>query len=66
MFVGILGERYGNVPDLGSLPDAPELEWVRRYKGCSLTELEVRRSVMNAEEGTIMPSFYIRDNSFER
>ncbi|XP_051779112.1 telomerase protein component 1 [Erpetoichthys calabaricus] len=42
LFVGILGEQYGLVPNDISLPDLPHFQWMKTVPpGLSLTELEV-------------------------
>lgn len=46
-FIGILGERYGYVPESYNVPDTPEYDWVRDYpKGASVTELEMHLGVL--------------------
>nr|XP_033779692.1 telomerase protein component 1 isoform X2 [Geotrypetes seraphini] len=68
LFVGILGERYGYIPDEYSIPNMPEHEWVRSYpKGRSVTELEIMQ--FQNQESNIDPPrafFYLRDPAFLR
>src|ERR1700710_373561 len=46
-FIGLLGQRYGWVPE--SFPDdlAAQLPWLRPLVGTSVTELEVVHGVLN-------------------
>ncbi|CAN9503016.1 unnamed protein product [Ophioblennius macclurei] len=44
MLVGILGERYGQVPDRPVLPDLPQYSWLATApEGLSVTEMEIRQ-----------------------
>ncbi|WAR22045.1 TEP1-like protein, partial [Mya arenaria] len=52
-FLGILGERYGWVPDEYIVPDTPEFAWVREYKpGASVTELEMQAGALGLHPKT--------------
>ncbi|XP_053406458.1 telomerase protein component 1-like [Mercenaria mercenaria] len=68
-FVGILGERYGWVPDKYDVPDTPEFKWVKEYPlGASVTELEIQAAALGHKDKTDMRDkafFMFRDNSFE-
>src|SRR4051812_39600736 len=61
VFVSILGQRYGWVPD--SFP--PELlrdhPWVDAYRGRSVTELEILHGVLDAGPAARPALFYFRD-----
>ncbi|XP_029970145.1 telomerase protein component 1-like isoform X2 [Salarias fasciatus] len=44
ILVGILGERYGQVPDRPALPDLPQYSWLATApEGLSVTEMEIRQ-----------------------
>ncbi|XP_035764298.1 telomerase protein component 1 [Neolamprologus brichardi] len=44
MLVGILGERYGQVPPKPDLPDLPQYSWLASAPaGLSITEMEIRQ-----------------------
>jgi hypothetical protein len=45
-FLGILGERYGWVPDKIMLPDKSEYGWIQGMTGKSVTELEILYGVL--------------------
>ncbi|XP_035668801.1 telomerase protein component 1-like [Branchiostoma floridae] len=66
-FLGILGERYGWVPDNYVAPDTPEFDWLKTYPaGRSMTELEIYHAALSdptAAQGKAF--FYFRDNSFQ-
>ncbi|XP_019622302.1 PREDICTED: telomerase protein component 1-like [Branchiostoma belcheri] len=66
-FLGILGERYGWVPDSYVVPDSPEFDWLKSYPaGRSMTELEIHHAALadpSAAQGRAF--FYFRDPSFE-
>jgi tetratricopeptide (TPR) repeat protein len=65
-FIGLLGERYGWVPD--RLP--PELQeqepWLAdpALSGCSVTELEVRHGVLNQPPQAEYALFYFRSRDY--
>ncbi|XP_013407026.1 telomerase protein component 1 isoform X1 [Lingula anatina] len=67
-FIGILGERYGWVPDKYVVPDSPEFDWVRDYPpGCSITELEMHSACMsNPDEKKDQAFFFLRDKSWQK
>jgi tetratricopeptide (TPR) repeat protein len=62
-FIGILGERYGWVPD--EIPaDLIEKEtWLKDHSDHSVTELEIMHGVMKNQEMTKHAFFYFRDPS---
>lgn len=63
-FIGILGERYGWVPD--EIP--PRLKqrerWLKRYGNRSVTELEILHGVLNNPQMAGHAFFYFRDPAF--
>lgn len=65
-FIGILGERYGYVPETYNVPDTPEYDWVRNYPtGSSVTELEMHLGVlMNPIQKQDKSIMMIRNNAF--
>jgi hypothetical protein len=60
-FIGLLGERYGWVPD--ELPSelADQLGWLNESTGRSVTELEILHGVLNDPEAAGHAYFYLRD-----
>jgi WD40 repeat protein len=60
-FVGLLGQRYGWVPD--DLPEdaVQRYGWVQRETGKSITELEILHGVLNDPEMRGRAFFYFRD-----
>eukprot|EP00741_Cyanophora_paradoxa_P005375 tig00000880_g5213.t1 len=63
-FVGLIGDRYGWIPD--SFSDDPFLEWIRKYPARrSVTELEMHYGAMR-DPTACLARFYIRDGSFLR
>ncbi len=67
-FVGMLGERYGWVPDEYVVPDTADFEWVRDYpRGASMTELEMHLAALaNPTDKTQKAFFYLRHPAFIR
>ena len=65
-FVGILGERYGWVPEVESIPQ--ELlrvqPWLEEHQKCSVTELEILHGVLNSPEMLEKSYFYFRDPGY--
>ena len=63
-FVGLIGERYGWVPD--AIP--PELiddqPWLEQHRESSVTELEVRHGVLNDPAMAAHAFFYLRDPAY--
>ncbi|KAK3603040.1 hypothetical protein CHS0354_037788 [Potamilus streckersoni] len=68
LFIGILGERCGWVPDEYIVPNTSEFDWVREYpKGASVTELEIYLGALSdLNEKKEKAFFYFRDSTFER
>ena len=64
--IGILGDRYGYVPDKYIVPDTPEFDWLKVYpQGASVTELEMHLGVfMYPQEKQDKAVMMIRNNSF--
>ncbi|XP_067870025.1 telomerase protein component 1-like [Heterodontus francisci] len=63
LFVGILGERYGQIMQDYSLPNLPQFEWVKAYpQGRSITELEIMQFLRRNDDCASQTSFfYTRD-----
>ena len=67
-FIGILGSRYGYVPNKYDVPDTQEYQWLKTYPaGASVTELEMHSGAL-CEPGKLGRNafFFIRDPSFEK
>ncbi|XP_053114992.1 telomerase protein component 1 isoform X3 [Hemicordylus capensis] len=67
LFIGILGERYGHVPQEYSLPDEPQYEWVKSYPaGRSITELEAVQFLNSCNDPAAgsRAFFYLREPDF--
>jgi len=60
-FIGLLGERYGWVPDF--IPDEliKEQPWLEEHRDRSVTEMEIVHGVLNDPEMTDHAFFYFRD-----
>ncbi|XP_073527302.1 telomerase protein component 1 [Phyllobates terribilis] len=53
IFIGILGERYGHVPNKYSVPLLPEYQWIQTYPaGRSITELEAMQFLQSYKTNT--------------
>ena len=66
LFIGILGGRYGWVPDKYDISKQEGLEWLNTMKkGCSITELEMR-AFLQKRDSQSKAFFYLRDESFIR
>ena len=67
-FIGMLGERYGWVPDKYVVPDTPQFDWVREYPaGASVTELEMYSAALCKPADAVGKAFFFfRDNSFAK
>ena len=63
-FIGLLGERYGWVPDEidGDLRD--RLPWLGEFAGRSVTELEILHGVLNDPAMEHRAFFYLRDPAY--
>src|ERR1019366_5119653 len=63
-FIGLLGERYGWVPN-GIDPDLLETEkWLQAQDGRSVTELEILHGVLKAPGMAKHSFFYFRDPAY--
>ncbi|XP_072359927.1 telomerase protein component 1-like [Scyliorhinus torazame] len=59
LFVGILGERYGQMLRDYSLPNLPQFEWVKSYPQCrSITELEIMQFLRLNDDSSNQRSFF--------
>ncbi len=68
-FVGLLGERYGWVPDEGSYPAdlVEQRKWLKRHRGeRSVTELEILHGVLNNPKMAGNALFYFRSAAYAR
>ncbi len=63
-FVGILGERYGWVPERMPSMERPEYGWVQGLTGKSLTELEILHGVLRNPKMRGHAFFYFRNPGF--
>lgn len=64
-FIGLLGERYGWVPDKYHVTDQPLFGWLKKFRhGHSVTALEIFQGVLNNPESGYRTFFYFRDPSF--
>lgn len=61
-FVGLLGERYGWVPD--KLPEGSKHGWTQHHTGKSVTELEILWGVLHQEAMRDHGLFFLRDPAF--
>jgi tetratricopeptide (TPR) repeat protein len=63
-FLGVLGERYGWVPD--DIPDSVRdtEPWLEEHPECSVTELEILHGVLNEPDMAGHSFFYFRDPAF--
>ncbi|MBN2376149.1 MAG: tetratricopeptide repeat protein [Sedimentisphaerales bacterium] len=63
-FIGLLGERYGWVPD-EIPPELIEREgWLKQHREKSVTELEILHGVLNNPEMANHACFYFRDPAY--
>ncbi len=60
-FIGLLGQRYGWVPDELPADLAEQMGWLRDAKDRSVTELEILHGVLNDAEAAAYARFYLRD-----
>jgi nephrocystin-3 len=68
-FIGLLGERYGWVPERNFYPadvlDDPEFSWVREHvEGRSVTELEILHGVLNNPKMHDRAFFFFRNDGY--
>ncbi len=64
-FIGILGHRYGWVPEEYQVPDTSDNDWVKEYPtGRSITELEMyHAAICEPDKAVGKAFFYFRDPS---
>jgi len=65
-FIGLLGERYGYVPERIALDVQADRPWLRQHEGRSLTELEMLHAVLNDPALAPEALFYFRDPHYAR
>ncbi|NOZ19837.1 MAG: DUF4062 domain-containing protein [Planctomycetes bacterium] len=63
-FVGILGERYGYVPESFSDEADSKYGWIQYHTGKSITELEIIHGVLRKHEMQPRAMFFFRDPAF--
>lgn len=63
-FVGLLGERYGWVPDTLDASLLAREPWLRDYVGASVTELEIVHGVLADPSLAGNACFYLRDPAY--
>lgn len=59
-FIGVLGERYGFVPQQISSELITRYPWLQWNPGCSITEVEFLHGALNAPAGAGRARFYLR------
>eukprot|EP01129_Flabellula_baltica_P011895 TRINITY_DN5286_c0_g1_i1.p1 TRINITY_DN5286_c0_g1~~TRINITY_DN5286_c0_g1_i1.p1 ORF type:complete len:1465 (-),score=299.18 TRINITY_DN5286_c0_g1_i1:13-4407(-) len=63
-FIGILGNRYGWVPDEYKVPNEPQFDWVKSIpSGKSVTHLEILHGALR-DPDNFKGMIYFRDSSF--
>ena len=63
-FIGLLGERYGTVPDKIDPTLVEDHAWIKQYQHRSVTELEILHGVFNEPEMAGCSYFYFRDPEY--
>jgi tetratricopeptide (TPR) repeat protein len=63
-FIGLLGERYGWVPDAIDTDLIESESWLRNQAGRSVTELEILHGVLNDPAMAEHSFFYFRDTAY--
>ena len=63
-FIGLLGERYGWIPDEIDPGLAEEQPWLKEHLEASITELEILHGVLNHPEKMPRALFYFRDKAY--
>ena len=64
-FIGLLGERYGWVPESFEPPDLTNQEpWLKEHTNASVTELEILHGVLNDPGMADRSMFYFRNPSY--
>ncbi|MFC1539034.1 DUF4062 domain-containing protein, partial [Candidatus Latescibacterota bacterium] len=61
-FIGILGERYGWVPEKYPVDALKSYGWIQHHTGKSMTELEIIHGVLNNPGMRNHAFFYFRDH----
>lgn len=59
-FIGIIGQRYGWIPDRFNRQLLRQRPWIEKWPGASLTELEIRHGALNHTSREVKCLFYIR------
>ncbi len=65
-FLGILGERYGSIPESFPSETLHKHEWIQTYCGASITELEILHGALRDPEDDSKAFFLFRDPAFIR
>jgi hypothetical protein len=65
-FIGLLGERYGWVPDQIDASLIEQEPWLAEHAGNSVTELEIIQGVLADPAAAIHAFFYFRDPAYVR
>src|SRR5438128_6935031 len=63
-FIGLLGERYGWIPDVIPTELTDRQHWLKKQLHRSVTELEILHGVLNKPEMADHAFFYLRDPAF--
>jgi tetratricopeptide (TPR) repeat protein len=63
-FIGMLGERYGWVPDEIPPRLTDQEPWLEEHRGASVTELEILHGALRDLDAADRSFFYLRDPSF--
>ncbi|NQT88918.1 tetratricopeptide repeat protein [bacterium] len=63
-FIGLLGERYGWVPEAIDQELLDEQPWLAEHRDRSVTELEILHGVLNDPAMADRSSFYLRDPAY--
>jgi len=63
-FIGLLGERYGWVPDVVPAELIEQEPWLEQHRSQSVTELEILHGVLNNRSMADHALFYFRDPAF--
>ena len=63
-FIGILGERYGWIPEEPEEEMVREEPWLGEHRSASVTELEILHGVLNDPQTADHAFFYLRDPAY--
>lgn len=63
-FIGLLGERYGWIPEQTPASLDESEPWLRKCSGCSVTELEILHGVLNRPDMAEHAFFYFRNPEY--